>query len=147
MRSGVDRYSVSGIKLTASAHPDDRAELSRRQKLDSLHRLYPLVPRDSLFRYAFRLLSAGRSVPDYLSEEDFKKKDIDIHLSEAMAQYVRNWDFLAEFKIDEGTVITPYFPLENKISDFEGRLSNDKLELANVSAHSGNSELSVRVSA
>lgn len=144
LRSGVDRYSVSGIKLTASAHPDDSAELSRRQKLDSLHRLYPLVPGDSLFRYAFRLLSAGRSVPDYLSEEDFKKKDIDIHLSEAMAQYVRNWDFLAEFKIDEGTVITPYFPLENKISDFEGRLSNDKLELANVSAHSGNSELSVR---
>jgi hypothetical protein len=143
LRSGVDRYSVSGIKLTAAAHPDEGRELSRRQKLDSLQKLYPLVQRDSLFRYVYRRLRAGRPVPDYLSEEDFRKKDIDIHLSEAMAKYIRNWDIKAEFSIQEGTIITPYYPLDNKISGFSGSFTNDRLELSNLSAQSGQSQLSV----
>ena len=53
--------------------------------LDSLKRIYPGVPRDSLFRKAFEAKMAGRKMPDFIAEADFRKHDIQIPLNETIA--------------------------------------------------------------
>lgn len=142
-RSGVNRLRLHGLELSASATAIENNSFRKNRKLDSLGVLYPKVPRDSLFVHVMREAMAGRPVPDYLSEADFRKKDIDIHLSESIASYIRNWDLSARVRIDSGKVITPYFPLENRIEGFAGKLTNDKLVLENVTVRPGRSDLSL----
>ena len=54
IRESVNRYSAAGVALNVAAHPvvaDNKAR--RKHLLDSLHKVYPGVPRDSLFFKAF----------------------------------------------------------------------------------------------
>jgi len=141
VREGVNRYSISDAVISLAAHPDSLEKKARRkQLLDSLQKVYPTVPRDSLL---YRSYSRGRrSIPDYLSEKDFEKSDITIHLSKSIANYFRNWDLSGSLKIADGAVITPYYPLENRLSDLRGRFTNDRITLSNVTLNSGVSDVS-----
>ncbi len=144
LREGVNRFSLTDINLSADAHPNSvERQIRRRHLLDSLQKVYPGVRRDSLFRKAFSR-KEGEALPDYLSEKDFEKSDIRIQLGESVANYIRNWDISGGIDIAEGMVISPYYPLDNRITSFSGRFSNNIINLKNLSVKSGESDLSVK---
>ncbi len=142
VREGFNRISVSDAGFSVSAHPDSVERQARRKHLlDSLQRVYPGVRRDSLFRKAF----AGRrgaALPDYLSEKDFEKSDIRIQLGESIANYIRNWSVTGDINVAEGLVISPYYPLDNRITGFNGKFSNNTIDLKELSLKSGASDIS-----
>ncbi len=145
LREGVNRFSVRDANLSVAAHPNSvEKQLRRRHLLDSLQRVYPGVKRDSLFRKAFRKFTAGATLPDYLSEKDFEKNDIKIQLGESIAGYIRNWDVSGDINIAEGLVISPYYPLDNRITGFSGRFSNNAIDLKELSLKSGSSDISAK---
>ena len=142
VREGVNRLSVKDARLAVSAHPNSvERQVRRKHFLDSLQRVYPNVKRDSLFREAFRK-RAGIALPDFMSEKDFEKNDIKIQLGESLAGYVKNWDFNGELSLAEGLVITPYFPLENRITGFQGRITNNTIDFKELSLKTGASDIS-----
>jgi hypothetical protein len=63
---------------------------------------------------------ATHRLPDFLSEEDFRKQDINIRLGDEMAKYIREWDIAGKLNVPQGIVVTPYFPLRNKLSNVNG---------------------------
>lgn len=142
VREGVNRFSVKDAKFAIAAHPNSvERQIRRKHFLDSLQREYPNVKRDSLFKEAFRK-RVGAKLPDFLSEKDFEKNDIKIQLGESLAGYVKDWDISGEITVAEGLVITPYFPLENRITGFQGTITNNTIDIKKLSLKAGTSDIS-----
>ncbi len=145
LREGVNRFSVRNADLSVAAHPNSaERQIRRKHLLDSLQRVYPGVKRDSLFRKAFRRAAGGGTLPDYLSEKDFEKSDITIQLGESMVNYIKNWDITGHINVAEGLVISPYYPLDNRITGFSGTFSNNTIDLKELSLKSGVSDISAK---
>ena len=141
VRESVSRYSATGVALNVAAHPVVIENKARRKHLlDSLQKVYPGVPRDSLLFKAFS--QNRRAMPDYLTEKDFQKKDIKISLGESVAKYIRDWDISGSLKASGGKVITPYYPLENTFASLNSKFTNNSLTLSNVTINSGQSDVS-----
>ena len=144
VREGFNRISVSDAGFSVSAHPDSIERQTRRKHLlDSLQRVYPGVKRDSLFKKAFAGRRGG-ALPDYLSEKDFEKSDIRIQFGESVANYIRNWSVTGDINVAEGLVISPYFPLDNRLTGLSGSFSNNAIDLKELSLESGASDISAK---
>ena len=145
IKSGVDRYGLKGLDFNASASMRSSgasAQMRSRRKhfLDSLQRVYPDIPRDSLLRHSMR----NRTLPSWLQDEQFRKSDIHIDLGESIKKYFREWDFSGNLKLESGRVMTPYFPLKTRISNVSGNFNNDSVSLGNVTINSGESDISAK---
>jgi len=145
-----EKESISAIlgnlSLSLHAKPHQRvaqANSRRKHYLDSLQRLYPGVPRDSIIA----IIRRSRRLPAWLKDEDFRKHDIDISLDESLAQYIRNWDFRGSVGLDRGRVRIPDFPLANRISRVGGTFSNDVIQLDSLTIQSGQSDISASLTA
>ena len=146
LRSGTDGALLRNLKfdITANKHLGTTSTRDRRQHLiDSLQRVWPGVPRDSLLA-KYRQGRPRRSLPAWMQDEDFRKKDIRISLSDAVREYYRNWDFSGSVSLAQGSVLTPAIPLRARVTDLRGTVSNDKLDLQNISLTAGASDLSAR---
>ena len=142
-RQGVNRYGFRDAELSASAVLTTFERSQRRRViLDSLQRVYPGVPRDSLFKRAIESKMVGRQLPDFMSEADFRKHDINITLNETLAKYLKEWNLKGGIDIKSGIVLTPYFPLRNVVEDVRGTLTNDAVNLDNFTFRPGTSDMS-----
>ena len=135
-RQDVNRIALDHLKFNANASKST-SQAARRQRrnriLDSLQRVYPGVPRDSIFS---RLRASRRRV------DDFAGSDINIKLDKSLASYVMEWDYSGALTLDAGQLITPHFPLETRVSDVSGSFSNDQVSFDNIFIHSGVSDIS-----
>ncbi len=141
VRKNVNRVALDGLDFSASASraaskSGTRQRMSKR--LDSLQRVYPGIPRDSLLYYAY----ASRRRPSWLTDKSFAEKDINIKLDKSLASYIQDWDFSGNLTLGNGLVITPYFPLETRVSDVSGSFNNDQIDLSNIYVNSGESDIS-----
>ena len=137
-RDGMKLYLLKDVKFDASAtkHQSRRLSQARRDRmLDSLQRVYPGVPRDSLFRRSFkdRLLLAQK--------DDFADRDIKISLSKGLQSYVKEWDFKGNLDLGGGRVMMPSLPLRTSVSNVKGFLTNDTLRLERITLKAGESDI------
>ncbi len=142
MRGPVNRIFVRNLDLDATAAMNS-VERRRRARafVDSLARRNPGVPMDSLFG-RFRRTRGSRPVPEWLSEEDFRERDIRIDLGETFRGYMRDWDFDGSMSIGSAGVVSPYFPLRNRLSDVRASFNNNELRFDSFRVASGTSGLS-----
>lgn len=144
MSTQANRAMVSGADIRVKAALNT---VERRKKiaafLDSLARVYPDIPRDSLFAHS-RAQRASRPIPEWMQEKDFAKQDIDLRLDESMAKYFREWDIEGKLSVGKGFVMTPYLPLKNILNRFEGHFTNNEIGLDSLSLSLGNSELAAK---
>ena len=150
LRTGSEGALLRNLKfnITANKHltaTTTRTRDRREHLMDSLQRVWPGVPRDSLL-IRFRQSRPRRALPAWMQEEDFRKKDIRISLSDAVRQYYRDWDFSGSISLNQGTVLTPAIPLRTQITDLRGNISNDKIDLQNIALAAGASDLTARAS-
>lgn len=140
-KDGINRAILTDAAINATAAMNT---VERRQRarafMDSLAKMYPDVPRDSLMAHSMKQRQE-REIPEWLREEDFKKQDINIKLDETMAKYFREWDMNGKLDIRTGIVMTPYFPLTNIIRGFKVQFDNDKIAIDSVKFKSGKSEI------
>ena len=143
MRGPVNRIFVRDLDLDATAAMNS-IERRRRARafVDSLARRNPGVPMDSLFG-RFRRARGSRPVPEWLSEEDFRERDIRIDLGETFRGYMRDWDFDGSMSIGSAGVVSPYFPLRNRLSDVRASFNNNELRFDSFGLASGRSQLSL----
>lgn len=143
MRSGVNRVGVLDAAFSASAVKRSTVDRAARRNriLDSLEKVYPGVPRDSLFLRARKAME-GRQMPDYLQERDFWKNDLNLDFGENVRKYLREWTISGKMDVDSGIVITPYFPLRNRFGNVAGTFNNDEIMLDNFTFEPGTSDLS-----
>lgn len=140
----VNRAILTDSEISASAAMNTVERKARRQAyMDSLSKVYPDVPKDSLFRHMMSK-RAQREVPEWMQDEDFRKKDINIKLDETMARYFREWDLNGKINIRTGIVMTPYFPLRNILKGFECSFNNNEIKIDSVGFKAGKSGLAAK---
>ncbi|MGM9742147.1 MAG: hypothetical protein ACI3ZC_03720 [Candidatus Cryptobacteroides sp.] len=138
-RYGENKAGFRNADLTASAvmttfERDER----RKHILDSLQRVYPGVPRDSLFRKAM----SGRRRTEVRGTSDFQDWNVSREVGMTISKYLREWKLNGKLEIKDGMLITPYFPLRNRIEDFRFTADNEKLVLENLTFAPGKSDIS-----
>ncbi len=140
-RLGANMMSFQDLKfdLAASRHTRRPRNAARRnQLLDSLQRVYPGVPRDSLLARARAARMRG------VSQDDFAAADVRISLSSALQQYARNWDLEGNLNLGGAHLTMPSFPLPTSLSDVRGSFDNDTLDLKNITVLAGGSDVSAQ---
>jgi len=144
LKSGRNRAILNDANIRANAAMNT---VERRQKMkafrDSLAKVYPDIPKDSLMRHAMSQNRSNRPVPEWMQEEDFQKQDIDISLDKSLAKYFRNWDIKGQMTVGKSGVITPYFPLRNVLEGFEFNFTNDRIAIDRFKVMSGESNISM----
>ena len=146
LRSGSNGALLRNLKfdVTANKHlTAGRTSTRMSRLLDSLERVWPGVPRDSLLRKYLRS-RPRRALPAWLQEADFRKKDIHISLSDAMRQYYRNWDFSGNVSMERARLLVPAFPLRTQATGLSAAVTNDQVDLRSLTLQAGESDLSAR---
>ena len=144
LMTSANRAILTDSKIKASAAMNTLERKAKREAfMDSLARVYPTVPKDSLFRHVMKE-RGPREVPEWMQEEDFRKNDINIKLDEAMAKYFREWDLSGSIDVRTGIIMTPYFPLRNIIKGFEFGFNNNEVSIDSIKIVAGESEIAAK---
>ena len=141
VRSGANFYALRDVQFDVAAarhQARPRNTQLRNHILDSLQRVYPGVPRDSLFSLV-RQLHLSRE-----SRDAFASADIKISLSDAMRDYFRNWDIEGKLDVGSGRMVLPAFPLKTGVSAIKGSFDNDTLDLRSITVTAGASDVSAQ---
>lgn len=140
----VNRAILTDASIEASATMTSVERRQRRKALiDSLSKIYPDVPEDSLLRLA-RGRRQTRELPQWLQDEDFAKQDIDIRLDQSISRYFREWDMHGDLKVRTGILMTPYFPLRNILRGMEICFTNDRIAIDSLKVMSGESTIAAK---
>lgn len=136
-----NRVILTDSKINAMTQMNtiDRAR-KREATLDSLAKIHPDIPRDSLFRF-YRSQRNSRPVPKWMTEDDFKSSDIKFDLNETAKKYFREWAFDCSAEIRTGIIMTPYFPLRNIIRGAYLSLDNNHISIDSIKVMAGESEI------
>lgn len=144
LKGPINRLAVFDLDMKANAAMNS---IERRKKvrafMDSLYRAYPDIPRDSLFRHLRRTRPA-REIPEWLTEADFRKNDINLDFGENIRKYFREWDMTGSLSFKRTSMMSPFFPLRNSINDFKGTFDNDRIGLEQMTIRSGRSNISAK---
>ena len=144
LKNDVNRVILTDASLKAKAAMNT---VERRQRArafrDSLAKVYPDVPKDSLFAHMISQRKAA-PMPEWLKEEDFRKQDIDISLDASLAKYFREWDLNCDLDVRTGILMTPYFPLRNILRGFEANITNDRVSIDSLKVVSGESSIEAK---
>lgn len=151
-RSKAERYSLRDVSVNATAVMTSvERKLKVKAFMDSLAKANPEVPRDSLFTLlrsrrpasvnSYGVAKKGSAVPDWLSEEDFKKQDIHINLGESLTKYYRDWALDGRLSAGRARVMTPAFPLKTTVTDLDMKFNNDAVDINSLTVEAGESDL------
>lgn len=143
-RRGTDRIGVRGAKVSASVQKRARLGLEKRKHLlDSLQTVYPGIPRNALLM-EMRLRDSGRPLPDFLTERDFEKADIDISLDSALVRMVRGWDGALDIAADAGFLASARLPLRTRLYSLDAGFDGDEIKIDSLTLLCGTSDVSAR---
>ena len=139
-----NRVIMSDASFSGKAAMNTADRRARRKNtLDSLARVYPDVPYDSLMSH-WRSTRQAREIPEWMQEEDFKAKDIKVSLDQTAAKYFREWDVDGSLGIRSGMLITPYFPARNTLRGASMHITNNEITLDSLKITSGKSEIAAK---
>lgn len=139
-----NRYSIHDGGFTIRAVLDNSEYKAQRERmnrrLDSLQKLYPQIPRDSLPGYmrAMRLEKEKN-----LKRGDFTGDDIDLKVDRSLGEIIRQWDIQGKITAGRGRVVSPYFPMRTRMENLNIGFTTDVVEFNDTRIKSGNSSFSL----
>ena len=121
MRRGSDLYALRDLNfdLSASRHVRKTSPTLPQERVRDTLRRRPSRPQDA-----------------------FARADIQISLSKALRDYIRNWDFGGKLALKSGRLVMPAFPLRTRVEQVEGSFNNDTLRLQSLQLQAGASDVS-----
>ena len=144
MKYGTERVALNDANMRVNATMNT---FERRQRMeafvDSLAKVYPYIPKDSLVRHHFAQFRG--KIPANSSrfkEDDFAKQDIDISLDKSFAKYFSEWDINGKLSVGNSYIMTPQFPLRNNMKGFGLQFTNDYISIDSLKLTSGKSDIS-----
>jgi len=118
--------------VTAHLRPMGKLEARLKQRYDSIVQANPGVQQDSLvaiYKKSFR--GAGR-----VSSAEM----MDFGLDNATKRMLMKWNLSGTIKAEHGAMFTPYFPLRNRLSNFNMAFSTDSVVFKDVLYKVGGSD-------
>ena len=145
VRTGANGVLLRNFQFDITANKHQLAESTTKRlnrMLDSLQRVWPGIPRDSLMA-KYRQSHPRRTFPAWI-QSDFRNRDIHVNLSDAVRQYYLNWDFSGSVSLERARLLVPAFPLQTQVLDLRGAVTNDRVDLKNITVEAGESNLTAQ---
>jgi hypothetical protein len=108
-----------------------KARPRMKRFLDSLQRVYPGVPRDSLFAK----VRAGRPV------DEFASKDLKVSLDSSLVALLNRWHPGGLVSLENASVVSPALPLRTRVNSLDIALDDDDAQIASCNVDCGTSDL------
>lgn len=142
------RFMVMGSEVHASAHKLPKRELPPKIKAtaDSLHLAHPDLPMDSVYRYAIakhRRHTGPHRPRVHLEYTDLEAEIINWGTSKTLRRLLLEWDLQGSIGAERAGLFTPYFPLRNRVRNFNIRFNTDTIQLTNVYYKAGHSDFTI----
>lgn len=140
------RFMLNGAKFNVRAHKLPRKNIPRRVKnaVDSLRVTFPDMPMDSVYMRAIeiqrekhRLHHPPRIHPEYTAEET---EIIEWGTSDLIRRLLLEWEIRGKLTARRGGLFTPYFPVRNRMRNFNIEFSNDSINMTNIEFKAGSSD-------
>ncbi len=145
------RLMLSSAAIDANMHKiparKSKAAEAVRHLADSLTKVYPNLPADSVLRLAIekRRHRPGehrqRRVHSEMTAAD--NEIIDWGTSTGFRKFLLGWDLSGTISTRSARLFTPLFPVRNRISHLDIRFSNDSVILTDVKYKAGHSDLTI----
>ncbi|MCR4571568.1 MAG: hypothetical protein K5652_05155 [Bacteroidales bacterium] len=132
MYAGDNKIEAENALISLEAMQRVRRPRPRFKRfLDSLQRVYPGVPRDSLFA-KFR---AGRPV------DDLAHKDLKVSLDSSFVALLNRWHPGGLVSLENATLVSPLLPLRTTLNSFDLALDDDDAQIASFNVDCGTSDI------
>lgn len=135
VRDGAQRFMLRGLDLSASVDRLDSLSIERRREefRRAMRERRRSHPRPDSLR-----------MPDFLREESFRAADIDVSVDSSLARTIRRWNPSVRLSLDRALVVTPAFPLRNRIDSLDLSFDLDSLDVRSLSLRAGTTDLRAR---
>lgn len=143
--SPTTRFMLTGASIHTKAYklPEPPMRKAVKRAADSIARVYPDLPVDSVYRRAIEIQRDKpkgrypRIHPEYTAQET---EIIDWGTSKLVRQLLLGWDIRGTLKARRAGLFTNFFPIRNRVSNFNVEFSNDSINLTNVKYKAGSSD-------
>lgn len=142
LRGLENRYSIGqgDIQIEAVLNNFRNKEWKQRmeKRLDSLQKVYPTIPRDSLAGH-LRVMRP-RQVKSSKKDE-FANEDLDLKVDKTVRDLIRQWDINGSITAATGRVTSPYFPLRTRMENMKFHFTTNEIEFKDTKIKSGETVL------
>lgn len=119
--------------VTAHLRPIGKLEKRIKQRYDSIAALHPDLSQDSLIALYKKSFNRRRQIS---SEEEI----MNFGLDNSTKRMLLKWNVSGNIKAEHGGLFSPYFPLRNRLSNFNVAFSSDSVVFKNVQYKVGHSD-------
>lgn len=141
------RLLIRGSKLHFSANKNPEARRQRlprrlRAAVDSIARVHPELPVDSVYAYAIREHRAHRTGYPHVHPEmtDTASEIIDWNTTRGFRRLLLDWQLEGSLKSERAGIFTPVFPLRNRVVNLNVRFNNDSVAFDDIAYKVGHSD-------
>lgn len=143
--SPTTRFMLSGAEIHADAVKLPPREIPKaiRHAADSIARVYPDMPVDSVYKRAIEIQRhkvRGRYPRIHPQYTDAETEIIDWGTSKLVRRMLLGWDIHGNIKARRAGMFTNFFPLRNRLRNFNVEFNNDSIILTNVKYKAGSSD-------
>ncbi|MDE6333303.1 MAG: hypothetical protein K2L77_01515, partial [Muribaculaceae bacterium] len=143
--SPTSRFLLTGAEIHTNAVklPPRKIPAAIKHAADSIAMTFPDMPVDSVYKRAIEIQRHKvkgrypRIHPEYTAEET---EIIDWGTSKLVRRLLLGWDIHGSIKARRAALFTGFFPLRNRVRNFNVQFSNDSIILTNVSYKAGSSD-------
>ena len=134
-RSGDMKAGVTNAGIALEARERGFNPNRRKRLLDSLQRVYPGTPRDSL------IIKMKARKAAQMAADDFASKDLNFGFDSTVVRLLNAWRPAGRIKVEKGWVSTPSLPLETRLNAFDVALNDDNANLNALKVSCGSSDI------
>lgn len=141
------RFLLSQAKIDIKAHKlkwEEKTPKALRHTADSLRRVFPRMPIDSVYARAIQIARSKKPGRYPRVHLDYNAADenqlIDWGTSKFLRDLLLGWQLNGSITARRAGLYTPYFPLRNRVRDFNITFDNDSIRLRDIKYKVGSSD-------
>lgn len=138
----ADRFNRAFLtrpEAAVAVHPSITPAAERRRAvIDSLRRLHPGVPTDSLVRMWVREHPRRHRVS--YADSLRQAGGMDIEVDNSIRRLLRRWQAAGHLRTERAMAFTPYFPLRTRISGLNLTFTTDSVNISETRVRCGHSD-------
>lgn len=134
----LNRVTLRNASVAMQLHPRKKRPLSpfMQARYDSVAALHPDLSTDSI-------LALARPKRTRKFQSDSTRENFDFGVDGKLRKALRLWQVEGTLKAERGRLLTPFFPLRNRLSNLDMAFNTDSVTLTDTRINSGRSDFTL----
>lgn len=139
-----DRVLLSDTKVKASLlkMPSNSHKKQIKKKKTASHREMSYIPPAKVYKYVYESRLHRKRIRRVYGEVDADDEEVLVwNLTEQFSRFLNEWKLKGSVNTKNAHLLTPFFPLRNRISTVDLKFNNDTVNISNLTLRAGKSDL------